>query len=325
MPTESPTNIAQQEYAKLSMLPGGFLTLPEHFFCDDQRDKGVRIEVPSMSFLVQPPNGRKIVFDLGLRKEWQNYSPDIQSHLQKRLPIRTAPDISDCLRDGGLQPSDVDAIIYSHVHYDHVGTPSDFARAQFIVGYGTRNLLKNGMKYHSAANFEKDLLPEDRVIELPAPNRPILAAEAFDESIFKKTKPLQAFSPNCDSIWKPRHCFDHTIDLFGDGLVFLVDSPGHIAGHLNLLVRVSKNKWVYLAGDACHHPRILNGQAGMAEWEENGQHLCIHIDKPKAMETVRKIQNIQRMGLEDAEVEVVLAHDAEWFKNNQAVVWPHSW
>ncbi|RSL92653.1 hypothetical protein CDV31_015060 [Fusarium ambrosium] len=309
-------------YVKLSLLSGGFLTLPEHLFCDDQDDKNARVEVPSMSFLIQHPSGFKLVFDLGIRKVWQNYSEKIRSHIQKRLPIRTEPDVSDSLRRGGLEPSDVGGVILSHVHYDHVGTPADFTEAHFIVGYGTRHLLEHGMTYHSAASFEKDLLPSDRVVELPAPNRPMLHVEAFDDTEYPATKGLETLIPGTDSSWRRRHSFENTIDVFGDGLIFLIDSPGHIVGHVNLLVRVSSYKWVYLAGDACHHSRILDGKAGMATWHENGQHVCIHIDKEKAMETLGKIQRLQAEGLDGAEVDVVLAHDSEWFKNNQAALWP---
>lgn len=319
-----PSKSIEEEYIKLSLLPGGSLTLPELLFCDDQQDKDARVIVPSLSFLLQHPSGFKIVFDLGMRKIWQDYAPSIRQHLQKRLPIETEPDVSDCLRRGGLEPRDVDAVILSHVHYDHVGTPSDFTKAHFIVGHGTRHLLEHGMNYHSAASFEKDLLPHDRIIELPTPARPMLKAEvdAFDDSTYLPTKNLGSIIPGCDNSWKPLHSFENCIDLFGDGLAYLIDSPGHIVGHLNLLIRISKSKWVYLAGDACHHPRILDGKAGMATWHENGMHVCIHIDKEKAMETLGKIQALRAQGIDGADVEVVLAHDGEWFERNQGVIWP---
>lgn len=152
----------------VSLLPSGFLTLPEHFFCADQHDKSIRNLVPSMSFLIQhPSSGKKIVFDLGIRKNLDDYPADIQPHLRTRQPLHTVPDVCDSLRKGGLYPSDIDTVILSHVHYDHVGDPKAFMSARFVVGYGTRHLLQHGMNYHSAAKFEKGLLPPRRTIELP--------------------------------------------------------------------------------------------------------------------------------------------------------------
>lgn len=314
-------------YVSVSVLPAGWLTLPEHIFCDDQHDTSSRISVPSLSFLVRHlGRNLNIVFDLGMRKKCEDYSPSIRSHIQKRLPVTTDPDVSDALRKGGLQADqDVDIVVLSHVHYDHVGTPSDFPKAHFVVGYGTRNLLENGMKYHSAASFERNLLPAERTIELSRPNRPLLDAEVHDETPYSPTKDLQsllATPRNDEALWKRLGPFDNTIDLFGDGSVHLIDSPGHIPGHLNLLAKVSPSRWVYLAGDACHHGRILKGQAGMATWRENGMHVCIHVDKKKAEETLGKIRQLNKDGLDGATVEVVLAHDGEWLEAHQKYIWP---
>lgn len=309
------------KYARVSLLPAGFLTLPEHFFCADQHDKGVRNTVPSMSFLVLHPNGHKMVFDLGMRKNLDAYPNEIQPHLKTRQPIETEPDVSDSLRKGGLEPQDIDTIVLSHVHYDHVGTPNDFTRAHFVVGYGVRHLLEHGMRYHSAAKFEKDLLPVDRTVELPPQSNPSGYRPPVTSS-YPATKQLSSLVPGIDHSWKPLGPFENAIDLFGDGLVYIIDSPGHLTGHLNLLVQVSIGQWIYLAGDACHHPRILSGKTDMATWEENGMTVCIHVDIQVSKDTLRRIRALREDGLDGARVEVVLAHDAAWFKNNTEAVWP---
>ena len=162
---DQPHQNEDQTCVRISALEAGKLTLPEHFFCADQHDKNVR---NPMSFLINPsPSGKRIVFDLGMRRDLAKYPPGIQPHLQTRQPIFTTPDVSDSLRAGGSDPKDIDAVVLRHVHYDHVGAPGDFTRALFIVGPGTRQFLLHGMKYHSAAHFEKDLLPVEPSIELP--------------------------------------------------------------------------------------------------------------------------------------------------------------
>ncbi|KAL3488061.1 beta-lactamase-like protein [Aspergillus germanicus] len=308
---------------KLSLLPSGSLTLPTRFFCADKSTSTERLLVPSMSFLLQHPSGKKIVFDLGIRRNLDEYPASIQPHLVTRQPIYTVPDVCDSLRQGGLNPAEIDAVILSHVHYDHVGTPSAFSNAMFIVGNGTRGLLQNGMAYHSAAHFEADLLPDGRTVELPLPP-PLPPALELPSPV---TIPdLHRVVDGVQHAWRPLNPFPNAIDLFGDGSFYIVDSPGHLVGHLNVLAKVRDDHWVYLAGDACHHPRLLTGEAEMAEWEENGALVCIHENKKLAEETLRRIRRARNEGTEvegdTGTVEVVLAHDAEWFMEHAGWIFP---
>ena len=72
-----------------------------------------------MAFLIQHKNqtGRvtRILFDLGLRRDLKRYPPPIQKHTENRRPIETSPDVVQNLARGGLTPSDIDYIIFSHV------------------------------------------------------------------------------------------------------------------------------------------------------------------------------------------------------------------
>ena len=221
-PNESYQN-EDQICVRISALDAGKLTLPEQFFCADQHDKNVRNTVPSMSFLIiHPPSGKLIVFDLGMRRDLAKYPPEIQPHLQSRQPICTTPDVSDSLRAGGLDSKDKDAVVLSHVHYDHVGTPGDFTRALFIVGPGTRQLLLHGMKYRSAAHFEKDILPVERSIELPESGH--AGGQGVKGKRFDAIR-LESFVGTAAE-WQPLAPFENGIDLFGDGCVYIVNSPG---------------------------------------------------------------------------------------------------
>ncbi|KAJ7446700.1 hypothetical protein FB451DRAFT_1291227 [Mycena latifolia] len=44
-----------------------------------------------------------------------------------------------------------------------------------------------------------------------------------------------------------------TIDYFGDGSFYLLNTPGHLPGHISALARVTPTSFVSLGGDAFHH------------------------------------------------------------------------
>jgi hypothetical protein len=73
-----------------------------------------------LAFLIQHRDhgtGRltRIVFDLGLRRDVKRYAAPIQKHIETRQPMTTDPDVTKSLAQGGLQPADIDFVIYSHV------------------------------------------------------------------------------------------------------------------------------------------------------------------------------------------------------------------
>lgn len=318
-----PPPSADQAYVTISALEGGHLTLPERLFITDA-DPEKRTTVPSLSFLIhhpskdasQPPT--RIVFDLGLKRNLSRYPPAMQSHISQRQPVITSPDVAESLRAGGLDPArDIDYVILSHVHWDHVGTPDDFPHSTFIVGPGTLHLLEHGAPpYYPAEIFDKDLLPRDRTCELPPVSSPQTT----------RTAGALRIPP-----WQPLgDVFPHAVDLFSDGSIYLIDSPGHLYGHLNLLARVGPNRWVYLGGDCCHDVRILTGEKGIGMYDDGsgtGRLRSVHVDTDRARETLKKIGKLLRKGQgQDVEgedqVEVIVAHDVAWREANRGRFWP---
>ncbi|CAA7262994.1 unnamed protein product [Cyclocybe aegerita] len=59
--------------------------------------------------------------------------------------------------------------------------------------------------------------------------------------------------------WTPIGPFPRALDFFGDGSLYVVDSPGHLVGHVKILARTSSDGgwiylgWIYLGGDNAHH------------------------------------------------------------------------
>lgn len=115
-------------------------------------------------------------------------------------------------------------------------------------------------------------------------------------------------------------------DLMGDGSIYVVDAPGHLPGHINLLARVAERRWIYLVGDACHDPRLLTGEKEIAEWTDaEGNFCCIHTDKKQAEATLARIRGLQAASVESGiHVEVILAHGMDWVDANPQAFLPGS-
>ncbi|KAF2010791.1 Metallo-hydrolase/oxidoreductase [Aaosphaeria arxii CBS 175.79] len=312
-PAPSPS----QTYVTISALEGGHLTLPEHLFVTDA-DPEKRATVPSLSFLIQRQSASKtskLVFDLGLKRDFKGYRDAQQHHIAQRQPTIVSPDVADSLRKGGSGPEDIDTVILSHVHWDHVGTPSDFPNAEFVVGSGTIHLLQNGGgPLYPAEIFNPHELPVDRTRELP-PVRQEDVAKGF----VSQTK----------HEWRPLGEFPAVVDFYGDGSVYIVDAPGHLFGHVNILARTGPKKWVYLGGDCCHDPRILTGDKGIALYDDGkGGVRSVHADTGVAETTVKRIAKLLKAGKVreegngEVDVEVVVAHDKEWRERNSDRFYP---
>ncbi|KAJ6442538.1 glycoside hydrolase family 18 protein [Purpureocillium lavendulum] len=294
-------------------LSAGHMTLPEEQFIRECTE-GMRKTVPSLCFLVEHVCRKtnsvvRIVFDLGLRRDVRRYADPIQRHIEKRQPMETDPDVVKSLKKGGLTAEDIDYVIYSHVHWDHVGEPRDFTRSTFIVGNGSLDLLSGNSAGLRGGHsfFEADLLDLSRTIELASPGS-VRPSEGF-------SGPRTVDTPiNYSQPWKPLGGLPWTLDLFGDGSLYIVDAPGHLRGHINLLARTSSSdggdRWVYLAGDACHDRRILRKEKDIGEWlDAHGHVCCIHENRAQTEATLDRIRLLEEEG-----VEVILAHDVEWEK-----------
>jgi glyoxylase-like metal-dependent hydrolase (beta-lactamase superfamily II) len=300
---------AAQGLAQVSALEGGWFTLPKRLFVSDVPEDEKSL-VPSLSFIVVYKRGKnghttRALFDLGLRREPSLYTPHIQKHLGNRQPMHHLPDVRQSLLNGGLDPSTVDEVILSHVHWDHIGTPSDFPHAKFFVGSGSLNITKNGLKGHmSHSNFQADLFDGLQTEEFPDPS-----------ALTTQGVPV--------GTWRVAGGFS-ILDFSGNGTVYVVDTPGHLPGHVSLLCKIGQGRWVILVGDACHDLRLLTGEASIAEWSDaEGRTCCIHVDKEKASETLRMLRSWKdvaaRIGLS---LRIVFAHDVSWATSHPEAFFP---
>ncbi|SMQ54945.1 unnamed protein product [Zymoseptoria tritici ST99CH_3D7] len=294
-----------QVYVTVSPLAGGYITLADHFFVSPAEPNAART-VPSLSFLIKHPGPNKfssktsrpfhLMFDLGLRRSKDRYPSALQAHLERREPHHLEPGVAAQLSAGGLDPGDVDMVILSHVHYDHHGDPEDFPNAQFRVGNGALDVLEHGLGAGgSHQHFVPGTLPANRT-------------EEFSD-------------PAVGGEWKSMRPFPATLELFDDGSVFVIDMPGHLPGHLNLLCRMEGERWVMLCGDAFHDRRLLTGEKEIGIWEgEGGRMICIHYDEEGARRSIGRLREWDRVTGERCEL--VAAHEDGWWERNREREFP---
>lgn len=131
--------------------------------------------------------------------------------------------------------------------------------------------------------------PEGTITELPKANR--LTFITFnDPSSTARFKPVL-----------PLGTFADAVDFFGDGSMYLVDTPGHCPGHMSCLARIAKDTFLFLAGDLCH----------VREAYDPGTRLIsprMYEDIETARDTVRRLATLNR---EMESVVVILAHEAD--------------
>jgi glyoxylase-like metal-dependent hydrolase (beta-lactamase superfamily II) len=118
------------------------------------------------------------------------------------------------LAAAGYRPSDITYFALSHYHADHTANANAFAGATWIT-----------------QKAERDFMFSD--------------------------KPEGIIQPATYSALKgatTRILNNEDFDVFGDGTVRLISTPGHTPGHQALLVRLAKRGPVLLAGDLYHYP-----------------------------------------------------------------------
>lgn len=134
--------------------------LPTNVFFEPPIRGYDELSVPSYSFLIEHPSGRKLLFDLGVRKDWENLSPATAGLVARFGPakLEAKKGVREQLEEHGVHGSSIEGIIWSHWHFDHTGDPSTFdAHTALIVGPGFKEALVPGYP----ANQDSVILESD--------------------------------------------------------------------------------------------------------------------------------------------------------------------
>ena len=184
------------------------------------------LNLPTFAFLIHNKAlDKRVLFDNGARKDWWNAPPSMSKSIYRTAGVRVEKDVCDILAGGGVDPSSISAVIWSHWHWDHVGNIQRFPKStDVVVGPGFRNDLLPGHPTNPDAFFYDADFEGRNLIEI-----------TFDSN-------------------SPRIGRFHAHDYFGDQSFYIIFTPGHTASHLGALVRTTPDTFVFLGADMAHFP-----------------------------------------------------------------------
>lgn len=172
---------------------------------------GTKVFNPYFAYLITHPAGN-VLFDTAGH-------PDLRTNPRSRLgdgadAFEVVMEPSDWvvprLVELGLEPTDIDVVVQSHLHFDHAGGLEWFKHAKIVVQKRELEFARNPAIYQVGAYVRAD----------------------FDHALN----------------WQ---LVEGEHDLFGDGVIRLIPTPGHTPGHQSMLVRL-KDKTIFLLADAAY-------------------------------------------------------------------------
>jgi N-acyl homoserine lactone hydrolase len=180
---------------------------------------GRSIEFSSTCWLIKHQS-QWLLWDAGV-PETALKNPSGWSTLPSLIVYHLDRSITEQLAAIGLKPGDIGRVAISHTHGDHVGNVSLFPDSTIMMQRAEYNWI------HSPDG------PNDNVNKLMALARKLIGTP----------KKLQLL--------------DGDTDVFGDGSVMLISTPGHTPGHQSLLVHLRASGFIMLSGDVAHSRRNL--------------------------------------------------------------------
>lgn len=231
-------------------------------------DRGWTEPLPINTYLIDHPDG-PILWDTGesphaTEKGWL---PWWNPFFHNAVDIHVAPEegIVPRLAQHGLRPQDLQAVVLSHIHHDHGDGIGDLAGARILV---------------AEEHWEYYRKPFRATIEGAVPQH---WGKGFSPEIIRQSGP--ALGP-----------WEHTYPITADGRVVAVPTPGHVPGHICLVVFADEATY-FLGGDVTYDQRLLDAEK--TDGVNNQPRL--------AVEQLRKIKEFARQ----RPIVVLPAHDPD--------------
>jgi len=194
-------------------------------------DRSTLMRIPVPAFLVEHPGAGPILIDTGLHPSVavdpkQNFGR-LLAYYYRGLKMNAEQAAPAQLRARGLDAADVRFVLMTHMHVDHASAISEFPEATFVLSKQEFDAVTDGRVTDGYVKRQYDFGFDYRAFD-------------FD------SRGTESFAT-----------FGRSFDLFGDGSVRAVFTPGHTHGHTSYVLRLRERE-VLIACDAAYTERTLS-------------------------------------------------------------------
>jgi len=199
----------------------------------------------------------QLVYSCYLIKHGDDYLLWDAGHAMTAPNVAPKVSLIDLLAKIDLKPEQIKYIGISHYHADHTGQVSSFPKATVLIGKGDWDAITSP-KPAEGVNFK----PFESWIKGDSKVEPL---------------PLDK-------------------DVFGDGTVIMLYTPGHTPGHHSLLVKLPEKGNVIISGDAAHFRENYDSDGVPA----------FNFDRSQTIASLERIKKIAS----NLNATVIIQHDA---------------
>jgi glyoxylase-like metal-dependent hydrolase (beta-lactamase superfamily II) len=230
---------------------------------EKQRD----VTIPVSMWVIDHAKGL-VVFDTGnnvavsdgnCKKYWTPADCDFLKPSQKRGDV-----IDEQLKKLGFSADRVKAVVTSHTHLDHVGNIAMFPKAIHVLQ-------------------KKELY------------------QGWWPEVFQGRKPVGTFV--MEDLMKAREFnyleLEGDYDLFGDGTVMILSTPGHTQGHQSMKVKLASGQTIIMSQDAIWMQENLDGHPAGLNYSVQ--------DYTKSVTRMKMMRDLEG-------AEIFMAHDQDQYK-----------
>ena len=207
---------------------------------------GKSIEFSSTCYLIRH-GGSSLMWDTGV-PEATIGDPKGWSTLPKLIVYHLDRTITSQLAEIGLKTGDIDYVAISHTHGDHIGNVKLFPDATVLLQRAEYDWINSGP------------------LTDPNLNQLVILAR-------------QLMGPP-----KNLKLIDGDLDVFGDGSVILISTPGHTPGSQSLMVHLANSGYIVLSGDVVH----------LQENFEKNIVPALNVDKAQSLASMQRVRDIMQ-------------------------------